>query len=95
MDFAYYVIFGAYILFTLTLNRHESWSDAVNAVQLKDETIKVAGILLLMGVMHGVNLLLLPIIGRLLMLNKQLDQEMHDRERGPQGPDAAGRRGQP
>ena len=98
MDFAYYLIFGAYILFTLTLNRPASWSDAVNAVQLKDETIKVAGILLLMGLMHGVNLLLLPIIGRLLMLNKQLDQEMRDRERGPQrpqGPDAAGRPGQP
>ena len=44
--------------------------------------MKVAGILLLMGVLHGVNLLLLPIIGRLLMLNKQLDQEMRDRERG-------------
>lgn len=55
-------------------------------------------ILLLMGVLHGVNLLLLPIIGRLLMLNKQLDQEMRDRERGaqrPQGPDIAGRPGQP
>jgi hypothetical protein len=63
------------------LNRPQAWSDAVNAVQLKDETMKVAGILLLMGVMHGVNLLLLPIIGRLLMLNKQLDQEMRDRER--------------
>jgi hypothetical protein len=86
MDFAYYLIFGAYILFTLTLNRPQGWSDAVNAVQLKDETMKIAGILLLMGVMHGVNLLLLPIIGRLLMLNKQLDQEMRDRERGPQRP---------
>jgi hypothetical protein len=86
MDFAYYLIFGAYILFTLTLNRPQGWSDAVNAVQLKDETMKVAGILLLMGVMHGVNLLLLPIIGRLLMLNKQLDLEMRDRERGPQRP---------
>ena len=98
MDFAYYLIFGAYILFTLTLNRPASWSDAVNAVQLKDDTMKVAGILLLMGVMHGVNLLLLPIIGRLLMLNKQLDQEMRDRERGPQrpqGPDAARGPGQP
>jgi hypothetical protein len=96
MDFAYYLIFGAYILFTLTLNRPQSWSDVVKAVQMKDETMKVAGILLLMGVMHGVNLLLLPIIGRLLMLNKQLDQEMRDRERGPQrpqGPDAAGRPG--
>jgi hypothetical protein len=36
--------------------------------------MKVAGILLLMGVLHGVNLLILPIIGRLLMLNRQLDE---------------------
>jgi hypothetical protein len=84
MDFAYYLVFGAYVLFTLVLNRPDAWGDAANAAQLKVETTKVAGILLLMGVLHGVNLLLLPIIGRLLMLNKQLDQEMRDRERGPQ-----------
>jgi hypothetical protein len=98
MDFAYYLVFGAYVLFTPVLNRPETWSAAVNSVQLKAEIMKVAGILLLMGVLHGVNLLLLPIIGRLLMLNKQLDQEMRDRERGPrrpQGPDTAGRPGQP
>ena len=83
MDFAYYLVFGAYVLFTPVLNRPETWSAVVNGVQLKAEIIKVAGILLLMGVLHGVNLLLLPIIGRLLMLNKQLDQEMRDRERGP------------
>jgi hypothetical protein len=82
MDFAYYLIFGAYVLFTVILHRPEAWwSEAANANQLKDETMKVAGILLLMGVLHGVNLLLLPTIGRLLMLNKQLDQEMRDRER--------------
>ena len=80
MDFAYYLVFGAYVLFTVILNRPDAWSEAANAIQLKDETMKVAGILLLMGVLHGVNLLLLPIIGRLLMLNKQLDQEMRDRD---------------
>lgn len=80
MDFAYYLVFGAYVLFTVMLHRRESWSEMANAVQLKDETMKVAGLFLLMGILHGVNLLLLPIIGRLLMLNKQLDQEMRDRE---------------
>jgi uncharacterized membrane protein len=98
MDFAYYLVFGAYLLFTPVLNRPDNWSLVVNGAQLKAELIKVGGILLLMGVLHGVNLLLLPIIGRLLMLNKQLDQEMRDREhrpQRPQGPDAAGRPGQP
>ena len=82
MDFAYYLVFGAYVLFTPVLNPPDTWSALANAAQVKDEIVKVAGILLLMGVLHGVNLLLLPIIGRLLMLNKQLDQEMRDRERG-------------
>jgi hypothetical protein len=42
-----------------------------------------------MGVLHGVNLLILPIIGRLLMLNRQLDLQMIEAERGQQP--AAGR----
>lgn len=84
MDFAYYLVFGAYVLFTPVLNPPETWGAYANAAQVKVEIMKVAGMLLLMGVLHGVNLLLLPIIGRLLMLNKQLDQEMRDRERGPQ-----------
>lgn len=81
MDFAYYLVFGAYVLFTPVLNPPETWSAYANAAQLKVEIMKVAGMLLLMGVLHGVNLLLLPTIGRLLMLNKQLDQEMRDHER--------------
>jgi hypothetical protein len=84
MDFAYYLVFGAYVLFTPVLNPPETWSADANAAQLKVEIMKVAGMLLLMGVLHGVNLLLLPTIGRLLMLNKQLDQEMRSREGRPQ-----------
>ena len=87
MDFAYYLVFGAYILCVVTLGQPAAWSETANATQLKAETMKVAGILFLMGVLHGVNLLVLPIIGRLLMLNRQLDQQMRDRDRsqGPQG----------
>ena len=90
MDFAYYLIFGAYVLLTLTFQTQSSWAPTVNAAQFKDETMKVAGILLLMGVLHGVNLLILPIIGRLLMLNRQLDMQMTDAER--QQPAAGGGR---
>ncbi|HUG13567.1 MAG TPA: hypothetical protein VMM78_01000 [Thermomicrobiales bacterium] len=93
MDFAYYLVFGAYVLFTPVFNPPDTWSDMANAAQLKVETMKIAGILLLMGVLHGVNLLMLPIIGRLLMLNKQLDQEMRDREGGPQRPQDPGAAG--
>jgi hypothetical protein len=88
MDFAYYLVFGAYALLTLAFQHGSSWAATVNAAQFKDETMKVAGILLLMGVLHGVNLLILPIIGRLLMLNRQLDMQMRDVEQ--RQPPAAG-----
>ncbi len=39
---------------------------------------RVGGILLIIGVLHGVNLLILPIIGRLLTLNRRLDQQMRE-----------------
>ena len=73
MDIAYYLIFGAYVLFTLVLELPDDWSPTVGATQLKIDTMKVAGILLIMGVLHSLNLLILPIIGRLLTLNRQLD----------------------
>jgi hypothetical protein len=39
----------------------------------------VAGIVLIIGLLHGVNLLALPVIGRLLTLNRALDERV-----GPQ-----------
>ena len=76
MDFAYYLIFGAYILFTLVLERWDDWTQIVGAAQLQLELAKVGGIFLILGVLHSANLLMLPIIGRLLTLNRQLDLEM-------------------
>jgi hypothetical protein len=86
-DFAYYLIFGAYVLFTITYERHSDWTATVNAAQLMTETHKIAGIFLLMGVLHGANLLMLPITGRLLTLNRQLDVEMRktDSQKNKQG----------
>ena len=46
----------------------------MNAAQLQHETARIAGILLIIGVLHGVNLLALPVMGRLLTLNRQLDE---------------------
>lgn len=70
---AYYLIFFAYILFTVTYAPRDGWSDTVGADQLQFETARVAGILLVIGVLHGVNLLALPVMGRLLTLNRLLD----------------------
>jgi hypothetical protein len=73
-DFAYYLIFFAYILFTLSFEPKGGWSDIVNAKQLQHETSRLAGILLIIGLLHGINLLALPIMGRLLTLNRRLDE---------------------
>ena len=72
-DVAYYLIFFAYILFTVTYAPRDGWSDTVGADQLQFETARVAGILLIIGVLHGVNLLAMPVMGRLLTLNRLLD----------------------
>ena len=72
-DVAYYLIFFAYILFTVSFEPRDGWSDTVTAAQLQFETARVAGILLIIGVLHGVNLLALPVMGRLLTLNRRLD----------------------
>ena len=61
------------MLLTLVFELPEDWAATVGGAQLKIATAKIAGILLIMGVLHSLNLLILPIIGRLLTLNRQLD----------------------
>jgi hypothetical protein len=73
-DIAYYLIFFAYILFTVNFEPADNWGDSVTAAQLKFETARLGGILLIIGILHGVNLLALPVMGRLLTLNRQLDE---------------------
>jgi len=75
-DFAYYLIFSAYILFTTTVDRPSDWPSTVGAEQVQQNIIRGGGIFLIIGLLHGVNLLVLPIIGRLLTLNRRLDQQM-------------------
>jgi type III secretory pathway component EscS len=74
MDIAYYLIFVAYILFTVSFEPKGSWEDTVNAAQLQHETARVGGIVLIIGVLHGLNILSLPVMGRLLTLNRRLDE---------------------
>jgi len=76
MDIAYYLIFGAYILFTASFEQGSDWAESVNAAQLKLETARIGGMLLLMGLLHGLNVITLPIIGRLLSLNRRLDEDI-------------------
>lgn len=75
MDVAYYLIFFAFILFTVQFEPAGGWEDTVNADQLRATAVRVGGILLIVGVLHGLNVLMLPIIGRILTLNRRLDEE--------------------
>jgi len=76
MDFAYYMIFGAYILFAIRWEPMDGWEETVNADQIQVSVARLGGMVLLMGLLHGLNVLSLPIIGRVFTLNKRLDDEV-------------------
>jgi hypothetical protein len=79
MDIAYYLIFGAYVLFTLQFEPDTGWSRTVSAAQLQAATARIGGMLLLMGVLHGANVLSLPAVGRLLGLGRDLERDTGSR----------------
>ena len=75
MDVAYYLIFTAFILFTISFEREFAWSQDVGADQLESAAIRVGGMLLIMGILHGLNVISLPVIGRLLGLGRTLEED--------------------
>ena len=76
MDFAYYMIFGAYVLFVTKWEPDTGWEQQVNAEQLQGSAVRLGGLVLLMGLLHGLNVLTLPILGRVFTLNRQLDDDV-------------------
>jgi hypothetical protein len=70
-DIVYYLIFSAYILFTVNFES-QGWGPYVGAAQLKNETARIGGILLIIGILHGLNIVLMPVLGRLFSLNRRL-----------------------
>ncbi len=72
-DIVYYLIFGAYILFTVRFQRESTWSETVGPRQLQWEVARIGGILLIIGILHGANIVLMPVLGRLFSLNRRLD----------------------
>ena len=82
MDVAYYLIFFAYIMFTVQFEPAADWENTVNANQLQASTVRLGGILLIVGLLHGLNVLTLPVMGRLFTLNRRLD----DQPTGPNEP---------
>ncbi len=81
MDVAYYLIFLAYVLFTVHFEPDRGWEQTVVAGQLRATTVRVGGILLIIGILHGLNVLALPLIGRILTLNRRLDEDTDARSR--------------
>lgn len=74
-DVVYYLIFSAYILFTSSLQQQEDWpsfTGLVTTEQLGVEVRRIGGILLIVGVLHGLNIIIMPILGRLFSLNRRL-----------------------
>ena len=78
MDVAYYLIFTSYILFTTVFEQQDGWAATVNAEQMRFETVRLGGMLLIMGILHGANVLSLPIIGRLLGLGRRIDEDARE-----------------
>ncbi|MEO5839408.1 MAG: hypothetical protein ABIQ73_10275 [Acidimicrobiales bacterium] len=76
-DVAYYLIFLSYIMFTMSFERDTDWTQNVSAEQLKIEVSRLGGILLIIGLLHAANIVFLPVIGRLLTMNKQLDDSIN------------------
>jgi hypothetical protein len=74
-DIAYYLIFFSYVLFTVSFQVKGGWDETVGGAQLQHEVARVGGILLILGLLHGLNLIAMPVMGRLLTLNRRLDQE--------------------
>ena len=87
-DVAYYLIFLSYIMFTMSFERDSDWTMNVGAEQLKIEVSRLGGILLIIGLLHAANIVFLPMIGRLLTMNKQLEDSARSAPR-------RGRRAQP
>lgn len=71
-DVAYYLVFLAFILATVSFEADFGWRSRP-AEQWEHEVGRVAGMVLLLGILHGLNVVGLPVIGRLLSLNKRLD----------------------
>jgi hypothetical protein len=74
-DVVYYLIFTAYILFTVQFAPPDHWSayaGTATAAQAQSEVARVGGILLIIGVLHGLNIVLMPVLGRLFSLNRRL-----------------------
>jgi hypothetical protein len=76
-DIVYYLIFAAFIL--MTANFAPIWNNQftglVTPEQVQASVLRIGAILLVIGILHGVNIVLMPVLGRLFSLNRKLSAE--------------------
>lgn len=82
-DYAYYLIFTAYVLSNIHFQRPEKWMDTVSPLQIEQSVSRVAGICLIIGILHGINVFVLPFIGGILAFRLKL---MEPRKEGSGSP---------
>lgn len=70
LDVAYYLIFSAFILMTMRYEPASVWLPTL-ADWVKNELIRIGGLLLLMGGLHVVLLLALPVVGLVFAANER------------------------
>ncbi len=73
-DVVYYLIFAAYVLATVQVDQRgwSGYSGTVTAGQVGTELTRIAGILVIIGVLHGLNIVLMPVLGQLFSLNRRI-----------------------
>ena len=81
-DIVYYLIFTAYILFSVHFSPQRDWHNDVSGLvtpeQLTFSAARIGGILLIIGILHGLNIVLMPVLGRLFSLNRRLPADQRD-----------------
>jgi hypothetical protein len=82
-DIAYYLIFAAYILSNIRFQLPEKWTATVSPLQIESSVSRIAGICALIGVLHGINVFVLPFIGGILAFRVKL---LEPRKEGTGGP---------
>ena len=68
LDFAYYLVFTAFILMTTNFAAESAWGGDL-AAQLDSELVRIGGLLLVMGILHALTIAVLPVMGLIFASN--------------------------
>ena len=68
IDIAYYLIFAAFVLMTTNFSAQTEWGGRL-AAQMQHELHRVGGLLLVMGILHALNIAVLPVMGLVFASN--------------------------